>query len=84
MGYSYEEMKPKLFTEEGIKMIRETERWIRWINERSLAFTVQDVIKHLSGDTWLMLACFDYLHEQDFIDLVCTEGASQDHVYVRI
>lgn len=46
------------------------------------AFREQEAMNGLSGDSWNMLACFDYLVERGEIRRVYDQGARQYNVYI--
>ena len=74
--YRYEEHRKEVFTPEGVEMLfKITEN----VKGREV-FTINEAIKGLSGDTWTMLACVDYLVETNKFDYVYVSGPKQQHV----
>lgn len=82
--YQYENMRPKLFTDEGLDtFLKIRDRAHRLISEGG-AFTLGAAIRGASGDSWLMLACVDRLLEKEEIREVTDpkKVAAQDRVFV--
>ena len=67
-GYSYEHERPKLFTEEGVKLLRAVEKSVDHLLSEAGAFREGRVSLTNYGvgayDSWPMMACLDYLVEQ--------------------
>ena len=61
MPYNYQEMRPQIFTEEGVKMMNEMRDKMREKLNSCGAFRANEVL--VSGDSWLMLAIIDFLVE---------------------
>lgn len=83
--YSYAEQRHKLFTEDGVEMLRRVEANAGAMLSESGAFKAVHAWAGCSGDSWTMLACLDYLCEKKVLRRV-TDGRSQcaqDEVYVR-
>lgn len=81
--YRYEDMKPKLFTEEGVKTLRTVERNVRRLISTAGAVRAQEAWSGISGDSWTWIACLDYLVEAG--TLRCVTGSdvwAQHRVYV--
>lgn len=85
MSYSYEEMRPVLFTEEGIKTLAKVRRNVYPALHRAGAIRAAEAWDGVLGDSWLMLACIDYLVEQGEIREVTSDPRlfAQHRVYVR-
>ena len=64
MSYVYSEQRPNLFTEQGVTLMLKTQKKVRHLLTEAGAVRVQEVMSKLGGDSWLMLACFDYLVEK--------------------
>lgn len=82
--YKYEDLKPQLFTENGVALyIQIRDRAKRLLAEAG-AFSMGAVIRDSTGDTWRMLACVDRMVELGELREV-TIGlavAGQDRVFV--
>ena len=77
--YKYEEMKKEVFTEDGYKTIVKIKRNI----QNRECFNTTELIKNCSGDSWVMLACVDWLVESGEIELVSEKGSRNHWVYRR-
>lgn len=83
MSYSYETEKPKLFTEEGVALLRATELEVDRLLKEAGAFRqaeLQRAVK-VRSDSWQELACLDYLEEQGKIECVRSHCWAQYKVY---
>ena len=61
--YDYQKERPDIFTEQGQKMltaIRDTSRGLFSFSGAALS---EDMMKGVTGGSWTMLACIDYLAE---------------------
>lgn len=65
MSYSYQEQKPKIFTEDGVKLLIKIRDEAKRLIKLSGVVQSDKLIKVCSGDTWTMLACLDHLVEID-------------------
>lgn len=83
MSYNYELIKPQLFTEQGVKMLMSMKDQVNRLLFTAGAFTTEKVTRTVTGDSWLQLACLDYLVESGEINLVSTKGTSQHWVYTK-
>ena len=83
MSYCYETEKPKLFTEDGVKMLRSIEKAVDTLLKSAGAFRFQELMQLSShgGDSFTELACLDYLVEQGKIACVRSECWGQYKVY---
>lgn len=66
MGYSYTEMRPKIFTEEGTKALVSMRDKMREYFKTAGACTIWSLftVKDAAADSWLTLAIIDYLVEK--------------------
>lgn len=65
MGYKYENEKAGIFTERGVKLLLKMyDNALRMI-EYSGAAMMCNLREDCSGDSWLMMACVDYLVEME-------------------
>jgi len=83
--YNYKEEREKIFTEQGQKLfikIRDKSKELLYI---SGAFRLDKVIEGCLGNSWVMLACIDYLVETKEIIEVNKdqEIAAQHRVFVK-
>lgn len=83
MSYNYETMKPDLFTERGVDMLMKIKDQVGRLLFTAGAFTTEKVTRTVTGDSWLMVACLDYLVEKGEIDLVSDRGMRQHWVYTK-
>jgi hypothetical protein len=82
MAYEYTQERTFVFTEDGIKMLLAIRDKSRELLKIAGAFREQEAIACVSGDSWHILACVDYLVERGEIRRVCANGARQHNVYV--
>lgn len=83
MSYNYETIKPQLFTEAGVEMLMKIKDQVGRLLFSAGAFTMEKVTRTVTGDSWLMLACLDYLVEKGEIDLASNRGMRQHWVYTK-
>ena len=77
--YNYENEKPNVFTPDGFNMIEKIK-----VNASGRdAFTVQELMYGLSGDSWTMLACIDFLVEKGVFKYKSKGGMKQNHILTR-
>ena len=84
--YSYEEIKPQLFTESGVKVLIQMRDSVDKKIEFAGAVTSGAAMDGVGGgDAWLMLAALDYLVETgELVDLTKDmEVVGQRRVFVR-
>lgn len=72
MAYDYATERPKLFTEDGVRMLRRIEANVRRLLAESGCFYAEAAFKGISGDGWEMLAALDWLIEEKIIRRVET------------
>ncbi len=77
--YKYEIEKPKIFTEDGTKMLIQIRDKAKELIK--LAGVVQsDKLMKISGNTWTMLACMDYLVEnKELLEIPNTFSKAGQH-----
>jgi hypothetical protein len=73
MAYDYATERPKLFTEDGVKLLREIEGQARGFLATAGAFQFDKI--SVAGDGWVLLACIDYLVEQKVLVEVTKPGS---------
>ena len=83
MSYKYEDIKPELFTEQGVEMLMKVKDQVGRLLFTAGAFTTEKVMRTVTGDSWLQLACLDYLVEKGEIELASNKGMSQQWVYTK-
>lgn len=83
--YKYEEQREDLFTENGLKMIMAMHGRALALIAHSGAAMAQNIMSSVSGDTWMMLACLDYLVETKVIREIeqRNECAGQHRIFVK-
>jgi hypothetical protein len=84
--YRYADLKQQLFTDDGQRMfLKARDRVHELLALGTGAFVIWEVMRVLSGDDWLKLACVDRLVELEEIREVTDPKlvAGQDRVFVR-
>ena len=82
MTYKYSIEKQKIFTEEGVKkIIQIKDNAVRLIS-RSGAATVSNIIQDVGGDSFLLVACIDFLVETGYLKKVASGSMTQHDVYI--
>ena len=83
--YKYSDIRPKLFTEEGMEKVLKARDNVAKMIGLSGAATMNNLIKNLYGDSWLQLACIDYLVEKGEIREVKQVGdvMGQNRIFVK-
>ena len=84
MSYSYAELKPKLFTDDGQRMFLKIRDRVRRLLDDAGAFQMERAWSGVTGDTWTMLACVDRLVELGEISELRRDCAGQYRTFVRI
>jgi hypothetical protein len=83
--YDYKEQKHSLFTESGTKMLLAVRDSVNEKLKHSGAVRSGEAISVVTGDSWTMLACLDYLVENGEIkEITGSHMAGQNRVFVRI
>ena len=80
--YRYEELKPKIFTEEGQEMFLRIRDNVNALLKVAGVVQMQKAINGCTGDTWHMMACVDRLVELNEIREIKTDGAGQHRIFV--
>ena len=80
MSYSYEKERSNLFTDEGVRMLLQIREKVQRLLTVAGCFRVGNAISGVTGDTWLMLACLDYIAELGEIKLVTDSGSRQNWI----
>lgn len=75
--YKYEEQRPNIFTESGLKILLEMKEKIESALDKSGAFRLDKVMT--TGDSWTMLAVVDYLVEIGEIREIRQEHCAAQH-----
>lgn len=83
MGYTYQNEKSAVFTEEGQKMFLRIRDWLQIHLALTGAARVGDVVTRAggSGDSFTMLACIDRLIELKELQWVCKCSHMPIHSY---
>lgn len=82
--YSYENERPKLFTDDGQRMFLQIRDNVHDLLETAGAFRCCSAFFRITGDTWLMFAAIDRLVELREIREITHDGvAAQNRVFVR-
>jgi len=81
--YNYQKERPKLFTENGLKLlIQVRDNALDLLNEAG-AFRADKVWKNCSGDSWMLLAALDYLVEKGEIVRVSHDTIGQHQIFIK-
>ena len=82
--YKYEEMRPQIFTEEGVEKLRRIQENVDILTNKAGAVRLQEAIQGVGGDSWLMLACIDYLVEKGEIrEASSNPPVTQHRIFVK-
>jgi len=85
--YKYEELKPRLFTEEGQRMFLSIRDGTHALIKKSGAVTMGKAMScgKGGGDSWDMLACVDRLVElKEIREIYQAKCSGQDRVFVAV
>lgn len=82
MSYTYEALKPRIFTENGSVMFTDIRDRVQVVLRKAGAITMGAAIRGATGDSWLMLACVDRLVELEELREVGQAARGQDRVFV--
>ena len=81
--YVYENLRPKIFTEEGQVMFLGIRDNVKKLLKQAGAVRMQEAMNSQTGDTWLKLACVDRLVELGEIrEVVQPEAFEQHRIFV--
>jgi hypothetical protein len=85
MGYQYTELRPALFTEEGVEMLERIRANVGRCLRESGAVLARSAWTGVTGDSWTMLAALDYMVERgeirEVLDIQGT-GFGQHRIFV--
>jgi hypothetical protein len=82
--YKYEQIKPKIFTEEGQLMFLRIRDKVLHTIAHSGAISMDIAISNCGGgDAWTMLACVDRLVELKEIEEVTTNSPGQYRIFTK-
>jgi hypothetical protein len=80
MSYSYKEVRPRLFTEDGTRQLISIRDSARKHLKASGAVRFQEAVRGAGGgESWTQLACFDYLVEIGELREITPDGAPGQH-----
>lgn len=82
-NYNYEEIRPELFTEDGVELLMRMRDHSTKLLFQAGAYTFEKVTRTIKGDTWLMLAALDYMVERKEIRMVYEPSNTMNRVYTR-
>lgn len=82
-NYNYEEIRPELFTEEGVELLMKMRDISGKLLFQAGAYTFEKVTRTITGDTWLMMAALDYMVERKEIRMVYEPSNTMNRVYTR-
>jgi hypothetical protein len=83
MSYSYEEELKYILTVDGVKTLLKIRNNVDRLLGDAGAFKLDHTTRGLTGDSFTMLGCIDYLENIGEIKRITTIGPRQDDVYVR-
>ena len=83
MSYSYSTERPKIFTDDGMRMLLTIRDNIKRLDKIAGAFMASATWDGVTGESWTMLACLDYLVEIEEIKQVTERGVSSQHQIYR-
>jgi hypothetical protein len=81
MSYDYAVQRKDVFTERGVEILLQVRDDANRLLEASGAFLAAYVMK--SGDSWVILACLDYMVERGEIREITKDVWAQNRVFVR-
>jgi len=86
MSYHYLIEKPRLFTEDGFKMLIAIRDNARKLIDVAGCVRMDKAMGRVSGDSWQMLACIDYLVELGELREIAPidSVAEQSRIFVRV
>lgn len=82
-NYNYEEIRPELFTEEGVELLMKMRDISGKLLFQAGAYTFEKVTRTITGDTWLMMAALDYMVERKEIRQVYDPSNTMNRVYTK-
>lgn len=83
MSYRYDDLRPKLFTEDGQVMFLKVRDNVQRLLREAGAVRAQEAWSTVTGDSWLMLACLDRLVELGEVREVSPPGSwGQSRLFV--
>lgn len=77
--YNYEKEKHHIFTDDGQRMFIKIRDNAKRLLEEAGAFTLGNVIRGSTGDSWKMIACVDRLVELGEIRELTGDGVAGQH-----
>ena len=82
-NYKYEDIRPELFTEEGVELLMQVRDQSGRLLFNAGAYTFEKVMRVINGDTWLKMAALDYMVERKEIKQVYTPANTLNRVYTK-
>ncbi len=64
MSYNYQTERPKIFTESGTEMLFQIRMNTKELLSLAGAVRFLEATKNVTGDSWTMIACIDYMVEK--------------------
>lgn len=81
--YKYEDLKPSLFTDDGQRTFLQVRDRVNNLLKQAGAVRLEEAIKGVGGDSWILLACIDRLVElKELYEVTEKAGCAQDRVFV--
>ena len=82
-GYAYQEQRPNIFSESGVEMLTKIRDNVRAALKVAGAVRANEAWKGVSGSSWDMLACLDYMVEKDEIREVTSGTWGQHRIFTE-
>lgn len=82
-NYNYEDIRPELFTEEGVELLMKMRDHSTKLLFQAGAYSFEKVTRTITGDTWLMMAALDYMVERKEIRMVYEPSNTMNRVYTK-
>lgn len=79
MSYVYQEIRPKLFTEDGVRILLQVRETVSRLLPLAGAARAMEIWSGMTDDTWMLLAALDYLVELGDIIEITGEGIAAQH-----
>lgn len=81
--YSYEQERPRLFTDEGQRMFLKIRDRVKSLIRQAGAVRMQEAIRDCIGSSWQMIACIERMVELgELVEITSSDVAGQYRVFV--
>jgi hypothetical protein len=82
-NYNYEDIRPELFSEEGVELLMQMRDHSSKLLFQAGAYSFEKVTRTVKGDTWLQMAALDYMVERKEIRQVYSPSNTLNRVYTK-